>query len=80
MEINKIKLIAMDLDGTLTQHKEKLSPKHRDILNKLAEKYNNMASELDAQLFVCDNETKNLVIDTVHSTLGNISFLKELYD
>ena len=40
MEINKIKLIAMDLDGTLTQHKEKLSIEHREILNKLAKKVN----------------------------------------
>lgn len=34
-----IKLIAFDLDGTLTQHKTKLSEKHRDILKKLSEKY-----------------------------------------
>ena len=39
MDLNKIKVVAMDLDGTLTQHKEKLSLKHREILNKLAEKY-----------------------------------------
>ena len=34
-----IKLMAFDLDGTLTQHKTKLSNEHRDILNKLQEKY-----------------------------------------
>ena len=34
-----IKLMAFDLDGTLTQHKTKLSDEHRDILNKLQEKY-----------------------------------------
>jgi len=34
-----IKLIAFDLDGTLTQHKTKLSEKHRGILSKLSEKY-----------------------------------------
>jgi len=34
-----IKLIAFDLDGTLTQHKTKLSEKHRDILKKLSKKY-----------------------------------------
>jgi HAD superfamily hydrolase (TIGR01484 family) len=39
MDKNKIKIIAMDLDGTLTQHKEKLSIKHREVLDKLAEKY-----------------------------------------
>ena len=39
MEINKIKIIAMDLDGTLTQHKESLSYEHREILNALSKKY-----------------------------------------
>ncbi len=41
MEINakNIKLIAMDLDGTLTQHKETLLPSHRAVLDRLAERY-----------------------------------------
>lgn len=39
MDVNKIKLIALDLDGTLTQHREQLGEKNRDVLNKLAEKY-----------------------------------------
>lgn len=34
-----IKLIAFDLDGTLTQHKTKLSENHRRILQKLSERY-----------------------------------------
>ena len=34
-----IKLIAMDLDGTLTQHKTPLSKEHRDILTALSKKY-----------------------------------------
>lgn len=34
-----IKLIAFDLDGTLTQHKTKLSEEHRKVLEKLQEKY-----------------------------------------
>ena len=42
----------------------------------LENKYNNMAKELDAQLFVHDKETGNLVIDTIHDKLGNISFLE----
>ncbi len=46
-------------------------------LDKICEKYNKMAEELDAQLFVYDKETGNLVIDTVHKELGNISFLKD---
>ena len=32
MDINKIKLIAFDLDGTLTQHKTPLSKETREIL------------------------------------------------
>lgn len=35
----KIRLIAFDLDGTLTQHKESLCPEHREILDKLSKKY-----------------------------------------
>lgn len=35
----KIKLIAFDLDGTLTQHKEKLCSEHRAILEALSKKY-----------------------------------------
>lgn len=34
-----IKVIAMDLDGTLTQHKTPLSPEYRAILTELAKKY-----------------------------------------
>ena len=37
--MNNIKLVAMDLDGTLTQHKTLLSEKHRLILERLAKKY-----------------------------------------
>lgn len=39
MDKNKIKLIAFDLDGTLTQHKTPLSQEHRAILTKLSESY-----------------------------------------
>ncbi len=45
-------------------------------LDVIREKYNKMAEELDAQLFVYDKETGNLVIDTIQDTLGNISILK----
>lgn len=34
-----IKVIAMDLDGTLTQHKTPLSPEHREVLTQLSKKY-----------------------------------------
>ncbi|MBQ2890669.1 MAG: GGDEF domain-containing protein, partial [Clostridia bacterium] len=46
-------------------------------LEVINERYNNMAKELDAQLFVYDKETGKLVVDTVHETPGNISFLKD---
>ncbi len=39
MDKSKIKLIAFDLDGTLTQHKEPLCDKHREILDALSKKY-----------------------------------------
>ena len=46
-------------------------------LDVIGKKYNKMAKELDAQLFVHDIESGNLVIDTIHDTLGNISFMKD---
>lgn len=39
MDVSRIKLIAMDLDGTLTQHKEKLDSEHRATLDLLGKKY-----------------------------------------
>ena len=39
MDKNKIKVVAFDLDGTLTQHKTKLSEENRKALEKLGEKY-----------------------------------------
>ena len=36
---SKIKVIAMDLDGTLTQHKEPLEPQQREALLRLSKKY-----------------------------------------
>lgn len=37
--MNNIKIIAFDLDGTLTQHKTPLSEEYREILFELKEKY-----------------------------------------
>lgn len=39
MEYNKIKLIAMDLDGTLTQHKSYMNDDNKNTLIKLSKKY-----------------------------------------
>ena len=46
-------------------------------LDEIGERYNQMAKDFDAQLFVYDKENGNLVIDNIHDTLGNISFLKD---
>ena len=37
--LNQIKIIAFDLDGTLTQHKSKLSAENRHILDQLGQRY-----------------------------------------
>lgn len=37
--MDNIRLIAFDLDGTLTQHKEPLIPEHRAVLDELSKKY-----------------------------------------
>ena len=39
MDYSKIKLVAMDLDGTLTQHKVPLDLRHREALFALKERY-----------------------------------------
>lgn len=39
IDASKIKLIAMDLDGTLTQHKQPMSPRCRETLVALGRKY-----------------------------------------
>ncbi len=39
MDSAKIKLVAFDLDGTLTQHRSPLSRENRDTLDALAKKY-----------------------------------------
>lgn len=38
-DARKIKLVAMDLDGTLTQHKQSLDAAHIEALDRLAERY-----------------------------------------
>lgn len=39
MNIEKIKVIAMDLDGTLTQHKQHMEPRTKATLEALSKKY-----------------------------------------
>lgn len=39
MDTKKIRVVAMDLDGTLTQHKQPLDEQNRAALDRLAERY-----------------------------------------
>ena len=39
MDYSKIKLVAFDLDGTLTQHKTPLSEENRAVLDQLSKRY-----------------------------------------
>ncbi len=39
MDISKIKLIAFDLDGTITQHKQPMIPENKAALDALGKKY-----------------------------------------
>lgn len=39
MDVTKLKVVAMDLDGTLTQHKQPMSPEVRETLVALSKKY-----------------------------------------
>ena len=39
MDAKKIKVVAFDLDGTLTQHKSPLGEQNRSVLDRLAKKY-----------------------------------------
>lgn len=39
MDVTKIKVVAMDLDGTLTQHKQPMTPEVRETLVALSKKY-----------------------------------------
>ena len=46
-------------------------------LDKIGERYDQMAKNIGAQLFVYHKETGDLIIDNIHDNLGNISFLKD---
>ena len=45
--------------------------------DKFGARYKNMVDELDAQLFVYDKDSGDILIDTIQDNLGNISFLKD---
>ncbi len=39
MDVKNIKIVALDLDGTLTQHKQPLDDEHKKALDMLSERY-----------------------------------------
>lgn len=77
MEINakNIKLIAMDLDGTLTQHKEQLLPAHRAVLDRLSERYRLLMVGA-GQVRRIYNQMEHYPIDII----GNYGLQSAVYD
>jgi len=70
-----IKVIAMDLDGTLTQHKTPLSPKHRAILTALSKKYKLLMVGA-GQVIRIFNQLEKFPIDII----GNYGMQYGVYD
>jgi len=70
-----IKLVAFDLDGTLTQHKTPLSPEHRAVLDALAKKY----TLLMAGAGMC-RRIFNQMEEYPISILGNYGLQEAVYD
>lgn len=60
----KIKVVAMDLDGTLTQHRQPLDEAHREILNKLAQKYKLLMVGA-GQVMRIFNQMENFPVDII---------------
>ncbi|MBE6915838.1 MAG: HAD family phosphatase [Ruminococcaceae bacterium] len=75
MDVSKIRLIAFDLDGTMTQHKSKLSPEHRAVLDALAKKY----TLLMAGAGMC-RRIFNQMEEYPISILGNYGLQEAVYD
>ena len=46
-------------------------------LESIEERYIDLATELDAQLFIYEGTTGDLIVDSIHDQPGNISFLRE---
>ena len=52
MDISRIKVVAMDLDGTLTQHKMPMTPPVRQALEALQKKYKLIDETIDFDIRV----------------------------
>lgn len=82
-----IKVIAMDLDGTLTQHKTPLSAEHRAVLEKLSEKYKLLMVGAGQVMRIFD-QLEKFPIDIIgnygmqygvyNSATGNIDLLRDI--
>jgi len=70
-----IKVIAMDLDGTLTQHKTPLSSEHRQILTRLSTKYKLLMAGA-GQVMRIFNQLEQLPIDII----GNYGMQYGIYN
>lgn len=84
---NNIKVIAMDLDGTLTQHKTPLSAEHRAVLTELSKKYKLLMVGA-GQVVRIFNQLKKFPIDIIgnygmqygkyNSETGEIDIVKDI--
>lgn len=70
-----VKLIAFDLDGTLTQHKQPLSDEHRAVLDALEKKYR-LIMVGAGQVIRIFNQMRNYPIDII----GNYGMQYAQYD
>ncbi len=73
--LNNIKAIAMDLDGTLTQHKTPISPEHRKILSELSKRYKLLMVGA-GQVMRIFNQLEGFPIDII----GNYGMQYGVYD
>ena len=75
MNIEKIKVIAMDLDGTLTQHKQPLTPENRQALLELSKRYRLLMAGA-GQVMRIFNQLEQFPIDII----GNYGLQFGLYN
>ena len=77
MDVKKIKVIAMDLDGTLSQHKQHLPDANKETLIKLSKKYKLVMAGAGAVMRIF-NQMEQFPIDII----GNygLQFAKYNYD
>jgi len=75
MDKSKIKVIAMDLDGTLTQHKQHMTPECKATLEALGEKYKLLMVGA-GQVFRIFNQMEQFPIDII----GNYGLQYAVYN